>query len=1405
MKKRICSALLAAAMLSSMLPAGALAADAAADELVWREQVRLPEISLSDNDALFAKYVEKLLYGNDSVALFRFAAGSRLSGNNKTIYDDLKAQIAQVASGSATSTVFTIDTTGMGITYDASSRSLSGVDTDLLLYTLLVDSPYEMYWFDKVDGGMVTGLSISAGTTTVSQLQFKFTVADGYAGSTDYTTDPGRASRAVTASQNARSVVAANQSKSDYEKLVAYKDYICDAVSYDNSAASVASTPYGDPWQLISVFDEDNSTNVVCEGYSKAFQYLCDLSTFTSDRITCYTMTGTMNGGTGAGAHMWNVITMDDGRHYLVDLTNSDEDSAGAYGGLFLAGAPGRTADGYTIHIPLYDLGNGYGVSPQNISYAYDAETRSVYPLADLLLHTAAYTPPKALTGIAVSVQPNKTSYAAGEKFDPTGMVVTATYDDTTTTAISDYTIDNADKALTVDDTSVTIRYGGETTTVAITVSATLANPTADLFTFTPPANLTYDGSAKTATVTYKGSDPAEVGAITVLYDGAAAVPTDAGPYTVTITTAGGSAYSATATPIEVGMFTIERQPTTITPSSSAITVVKGQSVPLRAGTTPAGLPLTYQSDSTGIATVDTNGTVTGAASGAARVTIAYAGDRNHLPASANVDVTVAELQFYIGAAPATAANAVTVKANPAYGDTWSSILQINSITAKVGSATGIGERYYLSVTPNDTPNAGQYTVNVLYSGTVAGMAYNDVVVCSVDITVAPQTVTPSISVTGGPFTYNGNAHTPAVSVSAGAVPLVKGRDYTVSYANNINAGAATVTVLPVAGSNYTWAAATQDFTIGQAVYTGAKAFDRQIPVGASQTMHIDLSGYLSLSGLTISKVAEAADADDIVSNPASAASALLTFTINDAADAGKQAVLTATVNSANYQPFDVTFTLTTVAKADAGLTIAGAPTGKVYGDAAFTLTANAAVSGANGVWSWRSGDPSVLTVSGTGERATVTIHKAGSTSILVAYTSDSSLGEASVTIDVAKRPVTVKPADLTAAAGDAAPTLALDYTGVVSGDSVTAQPTPVFRLADQNGRALTAAEAVKTAGTYTITWTNMAETAFTGDESYQVTRQATGTLTVTADTSNDSNASSGTLVTQSTVNTDGSRTTTVTNQQTGTVTETTRYTNGSTLVVETRKDGTETRTETRTDKVVIKTVQRTGADMTATVTLPRGVNTTTVTLSTTVTTGTVAVDTRTGKVVRLSIPTTDGMLVKLDGSASLRLEDRSPSFIDTRGHWAQNAIDFSAAHAMFNGTTTQTFSPDDTMTRAMLMAVLARFDGYDATGSAWREQSMNWATARGISDGTDPDGSITREQLATMLYRYAGSPAVSGSLSRFADRGETSGYAVDAMRWAVDTGLIDGVGGNRLNPGGDTTRAQVATILMRFCTNLTE
>ena len=86
-----------------------------------------------------------------------------------------------------------------------------------------------------------------------------------------------------------------------------------------------------------------------------------------------------------------------------------------------------------------------------------------------------------------------------------------------------------------------------------------------------------------------------------------------------------------------------------------------------------------------------------------------------------------------------------------------------------------------------------------------------------------------------------------------------------------------------------------------------------------------------------------------------------------------------------------------------------------------------------------------------------------------------------------------------------------------------------------------------------------------------------------------------------------------------------------------------------------------------------------------------------------------------------------------------------------------------------------------------------------GISDGSDLTASVTREQLATMLYRYAGSPETSGTLKDFTDKDSVSSYAESAMKWAVSQGLIDGMGDGRLNPQGTATRAQVAAILTRF------
>ena len=93
----------------------------------------------------------------------------------------------------------------------------------------------------------------------------------------------------------------------------------------------------------------------------------------------------------------------------------------------------------------------------------------------------------------------------------------------------------------------------------------------------------------------------------------------------------------------------------------------------------------------------------------------------------------------------------------------------------------------------------------------------------------------------------------------------------------------------------------------------------------------------------------------------------------------------------------------------------------------------------------------------------------------------------------------------------------------------------------------------------------------------------------------------------------------------------------------------------------------------------------------------------------------------------------------------------------------------------------------------------MEWAKTNGVSDGTNPNANITREQLVTMLYRYADVPEAGGTLDAFADADTVSSYAVDAMRWAAANGIVNGSHG-RLNPQGNATRAQVAAMLMRFC-----
>ena len=160
-----------------------------------------------------------------------------------------------------------------------------------------------------------------------------------------------------------------------------------------------------------------------------------------------------------------------------------------------------------------------------------------------------------------------------------------------------------------------------------------------------------------------------------------------------------------------------------------------------------------------------------------------------------------------------------------------------------------------------------------------------------------------------------------------------------------------------------------------------------------------------------------------------------------------------------------------------------------------------------------------------------------------------------------------------------------------------------------------------------------------------------------------------------------------------------------------------------------------------------------------------------------------------------------TPDFTDVADNfWGKEAIDYVVAEGLMNGTSETTFAPNVTTTRAMLMTILARMDGVATTGSnPWYAKGMEWAVAEGISDGTNPEGTITREQLAVMLYRYAGSPAVSADTLTFADADAVSTWAVDGVKWAVANGILSGKGNNVLDAQGSATRAEVAQMLYNF------
>lgn len=401
-----------------------------------------------------------------------------------------------------------------------------------------------------------------------------------------------------------------------------------------------------------------------------------------------------------------------------------------------------------------------------------------------------------------------------------------------------------------------------------------------------------------------------------------------------------------------------------------------------------------------------------------------------------------------------------------------------------------------------------------------------------------------------------------------------------------------------------------------------------------------------------------------------------------------------------------------------------------------------------------------------------------------------------------------------------------------------TSWPTGTVQWVDKDGKELPDTTEVKANTAYKWIFTP------TGADAANYTK-ATGELTLYSvstgggggGSSSGSSDNNPIIKTETKNNADGSTTKTETKKD-GTVIETTTGKDGSVSKTETKPDGssvTETKAAdgstgtVKTDKhgqttaetalsskaiadtkrngepvkapVEVKASRNSNTAPTVKVELPKGTGETKVEIPVSnVKPGTVAVLVHpdgTEEIIKNSLPTEDGIQLTVNGGATVKIVDNSKDFIDTRNHWAKDAIDFVSARGLVNGMSATIYAPDASTTRAQLWTILARQNDADLTGgNTWYEKAQLWSKNKGISDGTEPNAAINRAQMVTMLWRTMGQPTAGGT-ANFTDVPADSYYA-SAVAWAVENGITDGVGGGHFDPNSTCTRAQIATFLWR-------
>ena len=979
---------------------------------------------------------------------------------------------------------------------------------------------------------------------------------------------------------------------------------------------------------------------------------------------------------------------------------------------------------------------------------------------------------------------------------------------------------------------SITVGEGNKAATASVTYTIGKATPKAEGFTFSAPTSLTYDGNVKSATVS-----PAKAGTgdVIVKYydkDGKEATPKNAGEYTVKIDVAESTNYAAANGLTADGWkFSITKAAPTLPTGLTGVTGKKLSTVGL-----PAGWSWTN-----GDTMLDAAGNYTFEAS--------YTGDGNHNGTTTNLTVTVSnksvdkntlsltqpsmtygqgELPAYeLTHKPATVSeNRVhytgTLRDNSSY-DSDAKPTQAGSYTVTVMCETadtiytasanftiypidlgdgshGVGfsspEITYTGnaetasvhpLGPNGSPqmklntdyeisgtisatNVGKYTATIQgignnYTGEVSG---------TWQITPAPLTIT-GATVTAK--TYDGSTSAQVTGVTFTGLKnneqLELGTDYAVTAAafNNANVNAANKVTGTVAlkntenAKNYTLSSATfeQEATIGKADFTGT--ISKTIPIVKNRTA--PQTG--SLTAADFFPANQVPDGAAITYVTPGSGTLMITVALNggqfsydskcnlsDAADE----TYTVTIATTNYTDIKATLTFHLTDKET--VTISGLTyTDKTYDGQPIAPTGALVVSGDK----VPVGELEVL-YTGTGStvyQSADAPKNAGTYQVTykVAESNESCIGSVAYSFTIAPKQVTVAPKSISMTKGDALPAFELAYDGLVQGESLTPSAQPIFTCFESDGT--TAVTANTAAGTYAITWTNADGTTFS-DANYIVTKEAAGTLTITARPSSGGGGSSS----------PNYPVTTPGKTENGTVTVSPRSAEkGDTVTITAKPDsGYQLDDLTVTDKNGKELKLTDKGNGKYTFTMPAG-------------------------------------KVEINAAFVKEVETSPFSDVSTSAYYYE-AVKWAQEKGITGGIGNGLFGPNQPCTRAQIVTFLWRAAGSpvvnyamnmtDVAEDTYYGEAVRWALSEGITTGTgdgkfSPDATCNRAQSVTFLFRAIGK--IVDSKAEFGDV-LTDSYYANAVAWAVENGITNGIGDGLFGPDNSCTRAQIVTFLFR-------